>query len=581
MLAEILSRYLTKNPQVYDEIINSRKRALIMNARKRFADEIEFIRQNYYEIEIYSPTTLYPLSYKENGVMRGMMVEVIELFEELTGVKVRLATAADYAGGLPEAMERLRAGQCKAFVGFYHSLDLLDDPVVQFSKLLWHDTIRTYSYRDIRDDLRGKTLGLIPVVSDYLGWNNTTGNLPVMFMIQNDMLRALKSGEIDVAFMSEMAFNYNHSVLRDFGLREIMGLTAQAPMFLLYGSMNNEFNTIFDEAIVQYHIINPQALRHWQSQNDRYKNDFIRLRHIQQIWTITAIIIFAILSLLLIFLLWRVRVSFLNAEKMNYELGQANEIILSNVNYSNKIQTNLLPSTQTFDTVFDDHSVIWKPRDIVGGDIYWLKKFEEGAVLCVCDCTGHGVSGAMLTMLVMSAFDAIITDKNYKDTADIVYMLDKRIASILNVNSNRCCMAIKDGCDLAVLYIANDGSITMSSGNMILFASNGREVTLHKGQSIFIGEGRLESKDEVKTVVIPANINEKYYIASDGLSSQIGDEQHKMFGYKIFESIILDNHNEKQSVILDMIWDAYEKHRGEQPHRDDVEIIAFKPRIEG
>jgi ABC-type amino acid transport substrate-binding protein len=578
LLAELLSRYIMNNPNVYAEIIDLRKKALLMNARKRLADEIAFISQNYSEIEIYSPTTLYPLSYKEDGVMKGMMAEIIETFEELTGVNVRLATAADYAGGLVEAMERLRAGQCKAFVGFYLSLDLMNDPVVEFSKLLWHDTIRTYSYRDISDDLRGKTLGIIPVVSDYLGWNNTTGNLPVRYIIQNDMLRALKSGEIDAAFMSEMGFNYNHSVLRDFGLREIMGLTAQAPMFLLYGAMNKEFNAIFDEAIVQYHVINPLSLRYWQSQNDRYKNDFIRLRHTQQVWTSVAIIVFAIMLLLMIFLLWRVRVSFLSAKKKNYELGQANEIILSNVNYSNKIQSNLLPSVQTFDAVFGDHSVIWKPRDIVGGDIYWLKQFEGGAVLCVCDCTGHGVSGAMLTMLVVSAFDAIITDKNYNDTADIVYMLDKRIATILNVDSDRCCMDIKDGCDLAVLYIANDGCITMSSGNMIVFTCDGQSVTQYKGQSIFVGEGRLESKDEVKTVTIPAHINNKYYIASDGLSSQIGDEQNKMFGYQAFENIILKNHNEKQSVISDKIWDAFEKHRGKQPRRDDVELITFKPR---
>jgi hypothetical protein len=228
--------------------------------------------------------------------------------------------------------------------------------------------------------------------------------------------------------------------------------------------------------------------------------------------------------------------------------------------------------------VFDDHSVIWKPRDIVGGDIYWLKQFEEGAVLCVCDCTGHGVSGAMLTMLVVSAFDAIITDKNYKDTADIVYMLDKRIAAILNVENNRCCMDIKDGCDLAVLYIANDGSIAMSSGNMIVHTCDGNIATRYKGQSIYIGEGRLIDKDEVNTVIIPANINNKYYIASDGLSSQIGDEQNKMFGYDIFESIILENHNEEQSVILEKVWDAFEKHRGEQPRRDDVIVGAISNR---
>jgi len=69
---------------------------------------------------------------------------------------------------------------------------------------------------------------------------------------------------------------------------------------------------------------------------------------------------------------------------------------------------SLLPETNKFEQAFADYSVKWEPRDIVSGDIYWIKSFDAGTMLCVCDCTGHGVPGALLTMLVVSAFEDMV-----------------------------------------------------------------------------------------------------------------------------------------------------------------------------
>jgi serine phosphatase RsbU (regulator of sigma subunit) len=117
----------------------------------------------------------------------------------------------------------------------------------------------------------------------------------------------------------------------------------------------------------------------------------------------------------------------------------------------------------------------------------------------------------------------------------------------------------------------------MSAGNSNVFVCDGKEVIRHKGQKIFVGEGRLSRKDEVNIINIPHNADNKFYIASDGLSDQIGGERRKQFGYRIFERIILENHHEKQAVISDRIWDAFEEHQGEQPRRDDFELITFRP----
>jgi len=262
----------------------------------------------------------------------------------------------------------------------------------------------------------------------------------------------------------------------------------------------------------------------------------------------------------------------------------AAEAIVSSIRYASRIQKNLLPPDIALEAAFSDYSVIWKPRDIVGGDIYWIKLFDTGTVLCVADCTGHGTPGALLTMLVVSVLESIVWPSNSGDTAAILWQLDQRLAAALHAEpgaggtrGTQGIADIADGCDIAVLFIAKDGGVTLSSGHMNVFVCDGREVQRFRGQQVFVGEGRLKSKGEVDTHTIPASPDNKFYIASDGLYDQPGGEHGKAFGIKAFEHILLDSHNEKQAVIASMVWEAFEGHRGAEPRVDDVELIAFQP----
>ena len=254
---------------------------------------------------------------------------------------------------------------------------------------------------------------------------------------------------------------------------------------------------------------------------------------------------------------------------------KARELKISGINYASKIQKSILPPCSAFDEEFSDYSIIWEPKDIVGGDIYWIKSFSAGTVLCVCDCTGHGTHGALLTMLVMSIFKTAVDESNYNDPPAIIWELDKRLASTLGVDNGS---DISDGCDLAVVFIGNDGAVNFSSGNINVFSCDGDKTTRHKGQKLWVGDGKINSKNDVKQITIPADSRNKFYIASDGLYEQIGGPEQVPFGYDAMEKLILENHNEKQSVISGKIWSAFEKHKGSNPQRDDFMLISFKPK---
>jgi len=262
----------------------------------------------------------------------------------------------------------------------------------------------------------------------------------------------------------------------------------------------------------------------------------------------------------------------LEVEKNRAE--EARETIIASINYANKIQRNLLPNNNIFDKTFSDYSVIWEPCDIVGGDIYWIKQFEAGAVLVVADCTGHGTPGALLTMLVVSTLESVVTPSNCHDTANAILALEQRLTEVFNVHE-RSKDELKDGCDLAVLFIGNDKNITVSAGHANVFICDGKEVTRHRGQNLYVGEGKIKSKDKIETLKIPYSPDNKFYIASDGLYDQPG-ENGEPFGYKRFEKLILENHSEKQSVISDKIWKVFETHRGNEAKVDDFQLITFK-----
>ncbi|MCL2254843.1 MAG: SpoIIE family protein phosphatase [Lachnospiraceae bacterium] len=262
-------------------------------------------------------------------------------------------------------------------------------------------------------------------------------------------------------------------------------------------------------------------------------------------------------------------------ENLYEKMDQQNRTIMGSINYAQKIQKNLLPTESVFKAAFSDYSIIWKPRDVVGGDVYWAKNFAQGTLLCVCDCTGHGTPGALLTTLVVSAFEDYIDEHNCTDTAGIIWNLERRLVSVFSRESDEDNLMNKDGCDLAVLYIANDGNVHFSSAHTNIFVSDGKEVQQFKGQRIFVGQGLIKAAEDIKTIHIPANPNNKFYIASDGLTDQPGGESALPYGYKEIKTIILENHHEKQEVISARIWQAFEKWHDGEERVDDVELITF------
>ncbi len=269
-------------------------------------------------------------------------------------------------------------------------------------------------------------------------------------------------------------------------------------------------------------------------------------------------------------------------EKQAAELRTKNENVTSSLSYASKIQQSLLPSEQSIGKAFKEYELLWKPKDIVGGDIYWAKNFSDGHLVCICDCTGHGTPGALLTMLFVSTLDSVVNEDNYKNPADIIRLVNLSIADTLNVKFERSTEKwnrstdIRDGADLALIYIDKSGNAKLSSiGGLRTFVCNGSEVTDYKGQKLRLGDGSMPDNCEINVIDIEFSKNNRFLIATDGLFDQIGESTGRPLGYRTVKNVMLENHDLPLKDMFNLLVESFYDHKGNEERRDDLTVLAF------
>lgn len=257
------------------------------------------------------------------------------------------------------------------------------------------------------------------------------------------------------------------------------------------------------------------------------------------------------------------------------ELRDKNMRIEESMSYAGKIQHNILPDPADMAKVFPDFYVWWQPKEAVGGDIYWLARFKKGTVLVVGDCTGHAIPGAMMTMMVNAVLSQIVTEENCFYPPEIISQLDKKLAATLGNNSGNI-NEIKDGLDALVLFIAPDKTITLSSTNLSIFISSGSTSQTIKGQRSAIGEGQLSDPTAIRMHTIPYLPQNMYFIATDGVTDQIGEEIGLPFGHARLKRILSAAGVSTAEQAVTQVLSKFTEHKGNAPQRDDVTMIGFR-----
>lgn len=212
------------------------------------------------------------------------------------------------------------------------------------------------------------------------------------------------------------------------------------------------------------------------------------------------------------------------------ELRESNQRINDSIEYAKRLQESILPSKEELKKLFMENFVIWKPKDTVGGDFFWLREIEDVLVFVVGDCTGHGVPGAFMTMTVNAILHNIVNTINKEDPSMILQELHIQLRQALNKNSNPS--SVDDGLDIAIFSIKKKASIIYAGANIELYIKREGEVKVFKPQTRGIGYRDIELKENLKNEIIQIQEGDIFIVTTDGFIHQNGGERKYPFGKK-------------------------------------------------
>ncbi|MFA7274056.1 MAG: PAS domain S-box protein [Crocinitomicaceae bacterium] len=256
------------------------------------------------------------------------------------------------------------------------------------------------------------------------------------------------------------------------------------------------------------------------------------------------------------------------------DLQTANTKINDSINYAQKIQLALLSKPEDCAVIFPKSFVLWSPKDVVSGDLFWCHSDERYNYIAAIDCTGHGVPGALLSIVAKQTLDTIVISKGIIEPKDILFQLDEVIVNALHHHSK----LVKDGMDIVFCRIEK-------ATNSIEFAGAQLPLLYHDGESLLeisgtnLGIGGFLRQNQVKSfeqTQIQGKAGDLLYLTSDGYYAQFGGENGKKLMKRNFSSLlesVASKPIQEQKVLL---YNHLKNWQGSEEQVDDILVVGIE-----
>ncbi len=259
--------------------------------------------------------------------------------------------------------------------------------------------------------------------------------------------------------------------------------------------------------------------------------------------------------------------------QMETEL-RANKRIMDSIQYAKRIQGSMLPNLGEIKKHLPDSFFIWLPRDIVGGDVYFTSFFENGYILAVIDCTGHGVPGAFMTMLASSGLNRIINRERIHDPAEILKRLNFFVKMSLRQNTDDALS--DDGMDIAICNVnVPENTLTFAGSRLSLTYLYNDELYSIRGDRQSIGYKKSNLDFDFTSHQVSIKNGMSFYMYTDGIIDQLGGEKRHSFSKKRFGKILQEIEGMPFEKKRDRIIQAFEEYKGDNETQDDITVIGF------
>jgi serine phosphatase RsbU (regulator of sigma subunit) len=269
-----------------------------------------------------------------------------------------------------------------------------------------------------------------------------------------------------------------------------------------------------------------------------------------------------------------------NNEKLKQaydEIKIKNKNITSSLEYARKIQQAMIPPLENLLAMFKDAFIIYKPKDIVSGDFFWITQKNGFKFIAVADCTGHGVPGAFMSLIGYSLLNQIVNEKSILEPNRILTQLNIAIFNSLSKNSDKTGDFTADGMDIALcvfdagmrncyfagakrsLYYMKDGHMNEIKGQYLSIGFDNQRIQFHQNEKI--------SLSEIDWI----------YLLSDGFPDQFGGKKGKKMMMGRVKDTLTQLNDEPGEVQKNELLKLLEEWQGNYPQTDDILFIGIKP----
>lgn len=307
-------------------------------------------------------------------------------------------------------------------------------------------------------------------------------------------------------------------------------------------------------------------------------NEIQELKNKKNTYFIFGLIVVAFIVILVAGLLFKQnkqkQLTNIQLKEQNHIIAEKKQEIDNSIQYAKGIQLAILPDVSELTNHFKESFVYYKPKDVVSGDFYWFGKVQDGFYCIAADCTGHGVPGALMSIIGIDKIVQAIFEKKLSNPGKILSYLNQQIKKVLKQHSDASKQM--DGMDIALLKFNNTMTeLEFSGANRPLLLIRDKTLIEYKADKTAIA-GFTSDDQEFSTTKISLEKNDSLFIFTDGYADQFGGDTGKKFMSKNLKDLLVSVSNLDCAEQRQKIDTAFNDWKKSYEQVDDVLVIGIK-----
>ncbi|MCB2187059.1 MAG: cache domain-containing protein [Deltaproteobacteria bacterium] len=255
-------------------------------------------------------------------------------------------------------------------------------------------------------------------------------------------------------------------------------------------------------------------------------------------------------------------------------LAEANTEIMESIEYARTIQRALLPTEAELAERLGEYFFLYRPKEVIGGDLLWLRAEGPHFCLALLDCTGHGVPGAIMTTIAATSLRRALKEQGFNDPAAILARLNGLVRRMLSQDSDGG--RSDDGLDIALCLVDQEkGELTFAGARLGLFLAQGGVVQEIRGDRQSLGYRSSGPGYQFTNHRVELTPGLRCYLATDGLWDQVGGERGLPFGRTRFLEFLASQAGCGLAGQREALEETLAAYQGDGPQRDDLTVLGF------